>query len=85
VPTILRFRNFNIGIYLADHFPGHVHAVGPGVEAIFLTNCWKGPVELRTRKGTTLAEERALVEFLTTNLEIICKAWEAIHGDPTRT
>ena len=85
MPTILRCRNFNIGIYLADHFPAHVHAVGPGVEAIFFANCWQGPVTLRNRLGTTAAEEKALAEFLNDNLEVICKAWEAIHGDPART
>jgi len=84
MPTILRFRNFNIGIYMADHFPAHVHATGPGKEAIFLINCWEGPVQLRTRKGTSLTEEKALAEFLAQNLEIRCKAWEEIHGDPTR-
>ena len=84
MPTILRFRGFNIVIYVMDHEPVYVHARGRGVEASFYLNCAAGPVKLRKRLGTTLAEEVALARFIAENRDILCNAWEAIHGDSRR-
>ncbi|WP_425432491.1 DUF4160 domain-containing protein [Granulicella rosea] len=85
VPAILRFRNFRIVIFPNDHTPAHIHAIGPDVAAIFTLNCWRGPVVRRSSDQTKLADERALLQFVSDNLEVLCKAWETIHGDPTRT
>ena len=30
MPTVLRFRNYDVRIYFRDHPPAHVHVVGPG-------------------------------------------------------
>jgi hypothetical protein len=79
VPTILRFRGFNILIYTLDHAPAHVHAKGKGVEAIFFLNCSSGSVVLRTRDRTTMQEEVTLARFISENRHILCKAWEEIH------
>jgi hypothetical protein len=84
VPTILRFRGFNIVIYTFDHAPAHVHAKGRGVEATFFLNCFGGPVSLRTSDGTTSTEEAMLGRFIDENRDILCKAWEGIHGKPGR-
>jgi hypothetical protein len=84
MPTILRFRGFNIGIYVLDHRPAHVHAKGRGVEASFWVDCQTGAVQLRERKGTTVKEESDLARFISENRAILCKAWEAIHGDAER-
>jgi hypothetical protein len=81
MPTILRFRGFNIVIYTLEHGPAHVHAKGRGVEATFNLNCGGGAVELRERKGTTTTEEAALAGFIAENRDILCAAWEALHGD----
>ena len=43
MPTILRFRGFNIVIYTDDHNPAHVHAFGKGAEVIFWLNCPNAP------------------------------------------
>jgi hypothetical protein len=80
VPTILRFRGFNILIYTGDHGPAHVHAKGGGVEATFNLNCESGAVALRERKGTTATEEAALARFIAEKRDILCSAWEAMHG-----
>jgi hypothetical protein len=85
MPTILRFRNFRIEIFTEDHTPSHVHARGPGIQAIFFLRCWTGPVELRESYGLNTSIEKALSNFLTDNLELLCKAWENLHGDSTRT
>jgi hypothetical protein len=51
-------------IYLHDHPPAHVHAVGPGIQAIFWLNCAAaGPVTVRANKGVSRADEGALIEF----------------------
>ena len=81
MPTILRFRGFNIMIFTFDHEPAHVHAKGRGVEAIFLLNCAGGLVEVRSRYGTTAAEETMLARFIEENRVILCKAWEELHGN----
>jgi hypothetical protein len=84
VPTILRFRSFRIVIYTDDHPPPHVHAVGPDGKAIFLLNCPTGPVLLREETYLTQAQVKALANFLSEHLELLCKAWEDIHGDSAR-
>jgi hypothetical protein len=71
-------------VYVFDHPPAHVHAKGRGVEAIFVLNCNGGPVTLRESNGTTAAEEATLARFITDNRNILCQAWEEIHGDATR-
>jgi hypothetical protein len=47
MPTVLRRGRLRIVIYLADHRPAHVHAIGPDGEAVFNLNCPSGPSELR--------------------------------------
>ncbi len=83
MPTILRFRNFRIEIFTQDHTPAHVHARGPNGHAIFFLNCWKGPVQLLESYELTSAVEDAIADFLNLHLELLCRAWETIHGDPT--
>jgi hypothetical protein len=84
VPTVLRLRNFRIVIYTDDHPPPHVHAVGPDGKAIFLLNCPNGPVSLREETYLNQAQVKALASFLAGHLELLCKAWEDIHGDSAR-
>jgi hypothetical protein len=54
----------NVGIFVADHRPAHVHVVGGGIEMVFELNCWDGPVLLRNRTDSTAQDERATKEFL---------------------
>ena len=79
VPTVLRFRGFNLVIYTRDHEPAHVHARGHGVEAVFILPCAGGAAYVRGRFGTTPQEEAMLARFIEEN--ILCKAWEDLHGD----
>ena len=81
MPTILRFRGFNLVIYTRDHEPAHVHARGPGVEAVFLLPCAGGAAIVRARFGTSPHEEVMLARFIEENRDILCKAWEVLHGD----
>ncbi len=84
MPTILRFRNFRIVVFTEDHTPSHVHARGPGVEVIFYLACWNGPPRVRANRGVPNQVLKELTQFVAANLHLLCKAWEAIHGDPTR-
>jgi hypothetical protein len=84
VPTILRFRNFRIVIYINDHPPAHVHARGPDMEAVFYLNCPDGPVSLRQRYNMNDSEENALVDFLNDNLELLCRAGETLNDNSRR-
>ena len=50
-------------IYLHDHPPAHVHAVGPGNQAIFWLNCPAGPIAIRANKVVSRADESDLIDF----------------------
>jgi hypothetical protein len=80
MPTILRFRNFRVVIYLDDHEPAHVHVQGPGVRATFYLNCPEGPVLVRENFGVSDRDLAALGLFLSDNLGVLCAAWEELHG-----
>ena len=82
MPTILRFRNFRVVIFPHDHAPAHVHVIRTIDFAVILLACWNGPASVRESRGTSLAEERAIVAFVQDNQITLCEAWEAIHGDP---
>jgi hypothetical protein len=84
MPTILRFRNFRVVIYTHDHAPAHVHVLRSVDFVIVVLSCWAGTPSIRASRGTSAAEERAIVEFVKDNQTTLCEAWEAIHGDPTR-
>jgi hypothetical protein len=80
VPTILRFRGFNILIFTDDHEPPHVHVLGNGVEFVYNLNCPNGSVTRRAGGfgDPSPNERRALEKFLNDNLETLCAAWEGI-------
>jgi hypothetical protein len=68
-------------IFTHDHEPAHVHARGRGVEAIFVLPCAGGAVEVRGRFGMNPQQEAMLTRFIEENRDILCKAWEDLHGD----
>lgn len=80
MPTVFRFGAFRVVIYPNDHRPPHVHVMGNGVEAVFQLCCPDGPVELRQNYGFSRRDLAEIAAKLGENLEILCKAWERIHG-----
>ena len=80
MPTVLRFDGLRVVIYPNDHRPAHVHAIGPGCEAVFDLNCPAGPVELRENYGFSRREIRRLPGVLMDHLDELCRAWEQIQG-----
>jgi hypothetical protein len=81
MPTILRFRGFNILIFVEDHPPAHVHVRGKGVTLTYWLNGPNGPITYRGGMGSISPnEQRALERFLADNLEILCERWREIDG-----
>jgi hypothetical protein len=78
MPTILRFRGFNIMIFVDDHEPAHVHAIGHGGFAVYELFCPDGPVGFREGIGLKRSEKRAIEEFLNDNIGILCERWREI-------
>jgi hypothetical protein len=64
MPTILRFRGFNMMMFVDDHHPEHVHAVGHSTFAVFDLNCLHGPVALRGDTTMKRNDQRAVERFL---------------------
>lgn len=80
MPTVFRFGAYRVVICPNDHRPPHVHVVGNGHEAVFELRCPKGPVELRENYGFSRRDLAEIASALDKNLEILCEAWERIHG-----
>jgi hypothetical protein len=77
MPSVLRFRNYDVRINPLDHPPAHVHAVGPGwVVIVYLE-----PLTIREFYGdTTVREARQLVRQLAQYREFLLTEWSRIHG-----
>jgi hypothetical protein len=84
MPTILRFRGFNVMIFVNDHGPAHVHAVGKDAFAIFNLNCPLGPVSLREDTTMKANDRRAVERFLNDNLVILCERWREVDDQRNR-
>jgi Domain of unknown function (DUF4160) len=80
VPTVLRLGGLRVAIVPNDHRPAHVHVIGPDHEAVFNLNCPAGPVELRENYGFSGSEIGRIKHALNPNVEMLCRAWEEIHG-----
>jgi hypothetical protein len=82
MPTVLRFGAVRVVIYPNDHRPAHVHVIGGGCEAVFDLQCPDGPPVLRENYGFGMRHVGRIKANLTASLELACKYWEKIHGEP---
>jgi len=80
MPTVFRFGAFRVVIYPNDHRSPHVHVMGSGHEAVFQLCCPGGLVELTENYGFSRRDLAEIASKLDENLEILCDAWERIHG-----
>ncbi len=78
--AVLRFDGLRVAVYPNDHLPAHVHVMGRGREAVFNLNCPSGAVELRENYGFSQRELGRIQQELNGNLQMLCGAWEKIHG-----
>lgn len=79
MPTILRIDGLRVVVYPNDHWPEHIHVLGPDREAVFELHCPDGPVTLRESYGFKLRQLRGLMGQLNAVLLALCCAWENIH------
>jgi len=81
MPTVVRFAGYRVVVYPNDHRPEHVHVIGKGVEAVFEVNCPNGEIELRENYGMSRKQISQIRHRLKLFQDLICAAWEKIHGE----
>jgi hypothetical protein len=79
--TVFRVRRFRIVIYSNDHWPPHVHVIGPDSEAkIALGDQGEHP-RLVTNEGLTRVELEMVLMEVAEQIELLRQRWREIHGD----
>jgi hypothetical protein len=81
MPTVLHIGSLQVMIYTNDHRPAHVHVFERQRQAVFNLNCLRGPIELRENYGFSWPAVNRLARLLQTDVQRLCAAWRAIHGD----
>lgn len=81
MPLVLTIFGLRVVVYPNDHRPAHVHVMGRGCEAVFKLHCPRGPVELRVNFGFSRKDLSKLCVELSANVQVLCQAWGAIHGN----
>ena len=71
-------------IFVDDHEPAHVHAIGHGGFVVFDLHCPNGPVQFRDSLGLKRNEKRAIEDFLNDNIGILCERWREIDDQRKR-
>lgn len=74
--TVLRSDGFRIVIYLNDHEPAHVHAIGSGEAKIDIL----GEPRLIWADGLTRAEVRRAMRIVSEHRADLLLRWRQIHG-----
>lgn len=81
MPTIIRVRGLRVIIYTNDHWPPHVHVIGPGREAkIALGDEGRLP-SVVTNAGLSRAQLAAMLVEINRNRDLLMQRWREIHGD----
>ena len=75
--TVAIYRNVRIVIFPRDHGPPHVHAIGPGAEAVFNL----GSLELVRCRGFDSRAVGRIRQFLSERKNELLEAWHEIHGE----
>ena len=79
--TVFRVRRFRIVIYSNDHWPPHVHAIGPDSEAKIALGEDDEPPRLVANEGLTRAELETVLTDVGEQVELLRQRWREIHGD----
>lgn len=79
--TVFRGRRLRIVIYTNDHWPPHVHVVGPDREAkVALGEPGEHPT-LVTNDGLSRAELVSALLEIDEQRDLLMQRWREIHGD----
>ena len=73
--TIVVFRNVRIIVRTNDHAPPHIHAIRGDAEAKIEIES----LEVCASKGFSKRDLQRIIEFMTTQEELLMEAWYAIH------
>ncbi len=79
--TVFRVRRFRIVIYSNDHWPPHVHAIGPDSEAKIALGEPGEHATLVVNEGLTRAELEMVLMDVDEQVELLRQRWREIHGD----
>lgn len=71
-PTIIQTKNLRVMVYLHDHFPPHVHVIGPNQEAKFLIET----LECTYSRGFSEKALGQIKDFLEDKKKILMEAWD---------
>ena len=79
--TILRVMGFRVVIYSNDHWPPHVHVIGPDGQArIALGDASQCPF-LLTNEGLSRRQVALMLDEIEQNRARLLQRWREIHGD----
>lgn len=79
MPTLFVVEGHRICIYVNDHGPAHVHAVGGG-HAKFVLGGGPADVRLVEVDGIGVATLRRIARAIAGRCDECLEAWESIHG-----
>ena len=81
MPTIFRVQGLRVVIYTNDHWPPHVHVIGPGIEARIAPGDEGQRPSVLVNQGLSRRQlARALVE-IDRNRDLLMQRWREIYGD----
>jgi len=81
MPTILRVRGLRITIHFNDHWPPHVHVIGPDGQArVALGDACDKP-SLMSNDGLSGSDVAIAQAEIERNCQLLRLRWSEIHGD----
>lgn len=81
MPTVIRVRGLRVVIFTNDHWPPHVHVIGPGQEAkIALSGKARHPTVMATA-GFSRAQLAVILVEIDRHHDLLMQRWREIHGD----
>ncbi len=82
MPALFTVGPYRIVIYLNDHAPAHVHAVGPDGYARFELGRNQDEVALMEVEGIPRTSLRRIAAAIINRHDECKEHWRKIHGDP---
>jgi len=79
--TIFRVRGLRVVIYSNDHWPPHVHIVGPDREAKIALGEVGGHPTLMMNDGLSRSELVTALLEVDEQRDLLMQGWREIHGD----
>lgn len=81
MPTLFRVGSYRVMVYLNDHSPAHVHAVGAGGHAKFALGATPDHVVLAEADGIPISSLRRIAAAIIDRHRECCEEWRKHHGN----